>query len=215
MDTRIGRDISKFGNNPVDLHQPKPLSRCQNRLDRNQTSPIANAKSPAPKHDFKLEILYFIAAIFAVVLIRDFFTDDAHLKTIPYSEFRQLLDKSELKDLVVGPTRITGACLSPTEKGTVQHFSTVRVDSQIADDLTRRGIKFSGQPEPGSFQNLMSWLLPTAGFILMWMFLLKPMTSGHSGLMSIGRSTAQKYTPSKASRLRLLTWPVSMRLNRN
>jgi hypothetical protein len=54
----------------------------------------------------------------------------------------------------------------PTDKN-VQHFSTARVESQIADELTRRGIKFSGQSEPGLLQNLVSWLLPMVGFVLL------------------------------------------------
>ena len=150
-----------------------------------------HAKPPA-KRDFKIDILYFIAAIFAVLLIRDFFAGEAHVQTIPYSEFRELVDKSEVKDLVVGPTRITGTYIKPTDKN-IQHFSTVRVEPQVADELTGRSIKFSGQPEPGLFANLLSWLLPTVGFVLVWMFLLRPMTAGHGGLMGIGRSRAKVY----------------------
>lgn len=149
-----------------------------------------NIKPPA--RDFKVDVLYFIAAVFAVLLIRDFIVGDAHIKTIPYSEFRELVDKGEAKDLVIGPTRITGAYAAIPEKG-AQHFSTVRVEPQIAEDLVKRGIKFSGQPKPGLLSNLMSWLLPSVGFILLWMFLVRPMMSGHGGMMGIGRSRAKIY----------------------
>ena len=167
---------------------------------------MADEKKQPATHEFKLDVLYFIAVVFAVLLIRDFLVGETHVKTIGYSEFRELLDKGEVKDLVIGPTRITGtytqsvdaksAEAKPAETGQPQHFTTVRVDPQIADELTQRKITFSGQPEPGLFENLLSWLLPTVGFILIWMFFMRPMMSGMSGqggLMGIGRSRAKIY----------------------
>jgi cell division protease FtsH len=145
-----------------------------------------------PIKQFKFDLVYVMVAVFAVLFIRDLWVGEDHTKTIPYSEFRSLLDKGEVADLVIGPTRIVGAYAKPGEAGK-QHFSTVRVEPQLADDLAKRKIAFSGQPEPGLLANLVSWLLPTAGLILMWMFLLRPMTSGQGGLMGIGRSRAKIY----------------------
>ena len=153
-------------------------------------------KAPA-KHTFKFDVVYFIAAFFAILLIQDFFVGRDHLKTIPYSEFQSLIDKDGASDLVVGPTRITGAYKQPAENGGAEHFSTVRVDQQIASELTRRNISFSGEPEPGVLQGLLSWLLPTALFVLLWMFILRPMMAGnHGGLMGIGKSRAKVYAES-------------------
>ena len=154
---------------------------------------MPDEKKPLFKRDFKFDFFYFAAVIFAVLLIRDYFYAQDHVQTIPYSEFRTLVDKGEVKDLVVGPTRITGAYVKPADSSKAQHFSIIRVDSQIADELTRRDIKFSGQPEPGLFATLLSWLLPSIGFIALWMFFLKPMASGQGGLMGIGRSRAKVY----------------------
>lgn len=150
-------------------------------------------KAPA-KRVFKFDILYFIAVFFAVLLIRDLLVGQNHVKVIPYSEFQSLIEKDGVTDLVVGPTQITGAFKQPVDKDAPQHFSTVRVDPQIADVLMRRSISFSGQPAPGLFENLLSWLMPAAMFVLIWMFLLRPMMAGqHGGLMSIGRSRAKVY----------------------
>ena len=148
--------------------------------------------NPKPRQNFAFDVLYFVAAMFAVLLIRDLLVGIDHVSEIPYSEFRQRLDKGELTDLVVGPTRVTGSL--PTEgKDQPQHFTTVRVDPQLADDLTKRGISFSGQPEPGLFENFISWLLPMAGFIVLWMFILRPMAMGHGGMMGMGKSKAKIY----------------------
>lgn len=150
--------------------------------------------APQPKSWLKFDILYFAAALLAVVFIQDI-TRQGHDKTIPYSEFRQLVAQGQVKDLVVGPTRITGAFVKPGKDGQVQHFSSIRVEPGIAEELARRNIKFSGQPEPGLLQNLLSWFLPTIGFVLVWLFLMRPMMSGHGhgGLMGIGRSKAKVY----------------------
>jgi cell division protease FtsH len=154
---------------------------------------MPNDRKPPLKREFKFDLLYFLAVMFAVVFIRDLWVGQSHIKTIPYSEFRSLLDKGEVKDLIVGRSRIVGAYTATGEGGKPQHFSTVRVEPQIADELAKRNIQFAGEPEPGIFENFLSWLLPTAGFILMWMFLLRPMASGHGGLMSIGRARAKIY----------------------
>src|SRR5262245_49617227 len=154
---------------------------------------VANQSESPIKREHKFDLLYFIAVLFAVLLIRDLLVGQDHVQTIPFSEFKELLDKNGVKDLVVGPTRITGAYVPSKEGEPEKHFTTVRVDAQIADELTRRNIKFSGQPEPGLFENLLSWLLPSVGFILVWMFLLRPMASGQGGLMGIGRSRAKIY----------------------
>jgi cell division protease FtsH len=151
-----------------------------------------DAKKPPRKEVFGFDILYFIAAMFAVLFIREAWVGQDHIKTIPYSEFRVLLDKGEITDLVVGPTRIVGAYTKPAEAGR-QHFSTVRVEPQLAEELIRRNITFSGEPEPGLIANFISWLLPMAGLVLLWMFMLRPMASGQGGLMGIGRSRAKVY----------------------
>ncbi len=154
---------------------------------------MADEQTPLNKRDFKISFVYFVMVVFAVLFIRDLLVGQSHLKTIPYSEFRELLDKGDVSDLVVGRAKIVGAYRAPGENGRPQHFATMRVDAQIADELTRRKISFSGEPEPGIFENFLSWLLPAVGFVLIWMFLMRPMMSGHGGLMSIGRSRAKIY----------------------
>ncbi len=154
---------------------------------------MADEHKPPIKREFKIDLLYFLAAIFAVVVIRDVWVGQSHIKTIPYSEFRSLVERGEVKQIQIGRSRIVGTYATPLEGGKVLHFSTVRVEPQIAEELGKRNIPFSGEPEPGLFENFLSWLLPTAGFVLMWMFLIRPMAAGHGGLMGIGRSRAKIY----------------------
>ncbi|MCF8706899.1 ATP-dependent zinc metalloprotease FtsH [Rhizorhapis sp. SPR117] len=156
----------------------------------------------------KFDIAYFIAIIFVVLIIQDFWAGQGHVKTIPFSEFRALVEKNAVTDVVIGPTTITGAYKGAGDKGSgdkaaangaskpqEQHFTTIRVDPGIADELQKRGIVYRGETPPGFLSSLLSWILPTALFVLAWMFLLRPMASGgQGGLMGIGRSRAKVYS---------------------
>ena len=150
-------------------------------------------KKPISKRNFALDALFFIVALFGVLFIRGYLVEVDHVHEIPYSEFKQLLDKGQLQNLVVGPTRITGDLPAEAGKKDTQHFTTVRVEHQTAEEISQHGITFSGQPEPSLFESLLSWLLPTVGFVLIWMVLLRPMATGRGGLMGMGRSRAKIY----------------------
>ena len=158
---------------------------------------MAEEKKPQIRRDFKFDILYFIGVGFAVLLLQQFWAGNDHSKTIPYSEYRQLVAKGAVTDVTVGPNTITGAYRPVKKDAQPQHFSTVKVDPNEAAQLERGGITYSGEPPPGLLDNFLSWLLPTAGFILLWMFLLRPMMSGMGGmgggLMSVGRSRAKVF----------------------
>jgi cell division protease FtsH len=146
------------------------------------------------KREHQITFWYIIAAIVGVMLIQDFFAQQNHIETIPYSEFQQLADQEKLSDLVVGPTRITGTFTELVE-GKARHFSTIRVEPGLAQTLANKNLTFSGQPEPGFFSQILGWLLPTLGFLILWMFIIRRvgMGQGAGGLMSIGKSKAKVF----------------------
>ncbi len=158
---------------------------------------MPETSKPTPKRDFTFDMFYFFIAIIAVVLIRDFWIGQTSVRSIPYSEFRSLLDKGAIKEVQVGPMEISGTySVSGSASGNaaaIQKFSTVRVEPEIASELAKHNIPFSGQPGPGFIAEILSWALPTAGLILIWMVLLRPMTSAQGGLFGIGRSRAKIY----------------------
>ena len=118
------------------------------------------SKSPLKRED-KFDFLYFIVVLLAVLLIGNLIVAQGHVQTISYTEFRELIDKDAVKDLVVSPTRITGTYVPSKEGEPEKHFATVRVDAQIADELTQRHISFPDSRNLGSWENLLSWLLPS------------------------------------------------------
>jgi cell division protease FtsH len=60
------------------------------------------------KREHHINFWYVIAALVAVMVIQDFVLEATQTKTVPYSEFEQLVDQGAVSDLVVGPNRITG-----------------------------------------------------------------------------------------------------------
>src|SRR6201996_7332370 len=150
------------------------------------------------KREHHINFWYIIAALIAVMLIQDYFIQATLTKTIPYSQFEDLVDHGGVSDLVVGPTRITGT-LKDAKQGEPQRFSTVRVPPDVADKLTAAKLTFSGEPPPGILVSVLDWLLPALGFLVLWIFMIRPMTGqagmggGLGGLMAIGKSRAKVY----------------------
>ncbi|MCZ8547953.1 ATP-dependent zinc metalloprotease FtsH [Mesorhizobium qingshengii] len=146
------------------------------------------------KREHQINFWYVVIAVVAVVLIQGLLFQPTHTKTIPYSEFQQLADQGMVTDLVIGPDRITGTYKAPADKA-VPHFATNRVDPSLAQTLGKGNLAFSGAAAPGLLQTILGWLIPTLGFVLIWMFLIRPMAGGQGmgGMMSIGKSKAKVF----------------------
>ncbi len=149
------------------------------------------------KREHHINFWYIVAAFMAVVLIQNFLAVAQQTKTISYSEFQQLVDRGAVSDLVVGQTTITGTLrdAKPNEPG---HFTTIRGPSDLAAKLTAAKLSFSGEAPPGLLVAALGWILPSLGFLLLWMFMIRPMTGqggmgGIGGLMSVGKSRAKVY----------------------
>src|SRR5579863_2303255 len=149
------------------------------------------------KREHHINFWYLVATMIAVMLIQDYFVQGTLTKTIPYSEFQQLVEQGTVSDLVVGPNTITGT-LKDAKPKEATRFSTYRVPPELADKLTAAKLSFSGEPPPGFLVTVLGWIIPSLGFLLLWMFMIRPMTGqggmgGFGGLMSVGKSKAKVY----------------------
>lgn len=139
------------------------------------------------------DIGYVIVAMLIVFAIQDVLTARQHIQSVAYSEFEQALAEGRISEVNIGADRITGSYKNPA-KGTPEHFTTIRVDPGLADRLKAANVKFAGEPGPGFLEKLIGWLLPTVGFILLWMFVIGRMGAAQQGgLLSIGKSKAKVY----------------------
>ncbi len=134
-------------------------------------------------------------AIVAVLLILAFqawlgYRQIAH---ISYSDFLKYLDDKQVAEVVVTPTRIEGQFTAPQDNKT--YFTTDRVEPSFAADLEKAGVKFSGGSDTNWLSTLLSWILPVAFFLGIWMFMFRGYAErqGLGGLMNVGKSKAKVY----------------------
>jgi cell division protease FtsH len=143
--------------------------------------------------DFFIILWFFVITLVGVLLLQDLAVTSKATKTIPYSEFEQLLDAGKVSDLVVGSNQITGA-LRDAPPNEPQRFLTYRVPEDIAKRLTQAKETFSGEPSSGAAVSLLGWLLPMLGFLLIWVFIGRSMGGqGLGGMMAVGKSKARIY----------------------
>jgi cell division protease FtsH len=150
---------------------------------------------------------YFMLAFVGLLLIQSFLFAP-HTENLSYNEFKALLEKGKVTDVVLDKQTITGTLspeglegILPKEKveelkqyGKGAHrFITARVDDPgLVPALTAAKVRFSGRVENTWLSVLLSWVVPAVVFVGLWVFLMRRM-SPQGGLMSIGKSHAKVY----------------------
>ena len=152
--------------------------------------------SPMERKDH-INFWYVVLAFGALLFIQSYLFSAQHTETIPYSKFEELLKAGSVKDVQVGRETITGALKDPA-KDQKPHFSVLRVDPGIAETLSRYGVEFRGVAEDTVFSTILSWVVPSVIFVVIWMYAVRRMgegggMGGMGGLMAIGKSKAKVY----------------------
>jgi cell division protease FtsH len=136
---------------------------------------------------------YWLAAIIGILLLQHFYSVSQRIEALPYSQFQQLLQDGKVDRVAVSDRYIQGTLKEPLPNGKKQ-FVTTRVDAQLAGDLQKFGVTYSGEVESTLLTDLLSWVVPAVVFFGLWTFLVRRMSQGlGGGLMSIGKSKAKIY----------------------
>ena len=101
------------------------------------------------KREHHINFWYILGAMIAVMLIQDFLVQQTLTKTIPYSEFEQLVDQGQVSDLVVGQNTITGTLKDAKAERTAAFLDLSR--------STRTG-RQADQGETRLFRGASAWL---------------------------------------------------------
>jgi cell division protease FtsH len=141
----------------------------------------------------KLNILYVVIAIAAVLLLQVLFQQGGQVERIPYSEFDRLVEEGAVEDLTVGSQEIRGRFSEP--RGGAERFVTRRVQEDIAARLSEKGITYDAAVESTWLTSLLGWMLPVLFFLGLWYFLFRSIAQrqGMGGMMQVGRSKAKIY----------------------
>ena len=137
------------------------------------------------KHQYA--IWYFFAAFLGLMLIQYFWVQYTQIKTIPYSQFEQLLNENKVAEVLVGSDTIQGTLKEPFPDGR-KLFSTTRVDPELASKLSAHGVKVTGASSNNFFSAILSWAVPIFIFYLIWTYGIRRVAErqGFGGLMAIG-----------------------------
>jgi cell division protease FtsH len=142
----------------------------------------------------KFSIWYVLLGIWLVFLIQNYLHSAFAIKTIPYSEFLEMLNANRVSEVAISANQIQGKLIQdPSDPTQTQMFKTVRVDPEISDLLQEYGVTFKGQVESTFFRDLLSWIFPIFLFIGIWYFLMKRMTGQQAGFMTLGKNKAKIY----------------------
>jgi len=135
--------------------------------------------------------LYFIIAFIAIVVINSYFFK-SDVRTVQYSEFKELIARGKIGDLVIDTDTIQGNLT--LEDGKKTKFLTSRVeDPDLVKDLQKNNIKFTGQYENKFLKAIFAWVLPFAIIILVWNLLMRRMGGAPSSVLNFGKSRGKIY----------------------
>jgi len=137
---------------------------------------------------------YILLAMLLLLLVQEWITQSQQVETIAYSEFQAMLEAGELEEIGISDTNIRGKLRSPGPEGR-EYIYTVRIDPDFAQQLTEYDVKFTGVVESRWLAQVISWILPAAVFVGIWLFFIRRMAERQSagGLMSVGKSRAKIY----------------------
>ncbi|WP_203141415.1 ATP-dependent zinc metalloprotease FtsH [Marinobacter mangrovi] len=139
---------------------------------------------------------YALIFLFGMLALRDYLQGNSDVRTIPYSEFQQALADGQVASVVIGSDRIRGEYKSP--QGGVSKFTTIPVPADLRADLEKAGVEYSATRDQTWLTQVLSWLLPMALFLGVWLFVIRRLAGGAGGggmgsFMQVGKSRAKIY----------------------
>jgi len=142
----------------------------------------------------QFHIWYLVIAFVGVLIAQALWVQSQQIAELPYSEFQSDLENGKIAEIAVSANVIHGRFKQP-ENGR-QEFVTTRVDPDLAKELQRYGVVYSGELPNTFLRDLLSWIVPAAVFFALWMFVFRRFAERQGlggGLMSIGKSKAKVY----------------------
>jgi cell division protease FtsH len=146
----------------------------------------------------RFNVAYAIFAVCALFFIEYVITTANRIAVIPYSQYQQLLRDGKVDSVGISDRTVQGLLKEPLPGGQKQ-FVTTRVDQDVAQELEKYHVRFTGQIESTFLRDLLSWLMPVVLFFGVWWYIGQRIAQGGGlggGLMQIGKSKAKIYVES-------------------
>ena len=139
----------------------------------------------------KFSVWYVLLGIWIVLIVHNILFTAMSLKTIPYSEFLNLLKQNKVSEVAITSNQIQGKIKTGDDAGEL--FRTVRVDPDISRLLDDYQVEYKGEIESTFFRDLLSWIVPILVFVGIWFYLIKRIQGQQPGFMTLGKNKAKIY----------------------
>lgn len=146
----------------------------------------------------RFNVAYVIFVIFALLFIQYVIGAANRIAVIPFSEYQQLLRDGKVDSVGISDRTVQGT-LKEALPGGQKQFVTTRVDQDVAQELDKYHVRFTGQIESTFLRDLLSWIMPVLLFFGVWWYIGRRVAEGvglGGGLMQIGKSKAKIYVES-------------------
>lgn len=165
-----------------------------------------------PTQPWRFYIGYFIVMVVLLLIWQETFSRMT-VESIPYSQFKEALERGEVKSVSVSNEEITGRieplppppgeAVPPPPPETIGsttnalptepfNFRTVRVeDPKLVEQLEAANVEYTGIRPSFLSALLMAWILPIALIVMLWVFLSRRMGSAGESVLSFGKSRAK------------------------
>jgi len=143
----------------------------------------------------QINLGYLIFALFAMLLLQQWWQTAQTVEVVPYSEFEKLLAEDRISEVTVSDQRITGKLRNPEKNGKTVAVANL-VEPDLAERLSKYGVKYTKVHESTFLRDLLSWIVPALVFFGIWFWLIRRMGAQGGlggGFMSIGKSRAKVY----------------------
>jgi len=139
----------------------------------------------------KFSLWYVLIGFWVVLIIQSMIAQLFIVKTIPYSQFLNLLKEGKVTEIAIGENQIQGKMRDAS--GKLEDFKTVRVDPELSRMLDQYKVTFKGQVESTFLRDLISWVLTIFLLVGVWYFFMNRMSGQQPGFLSLGKSKARIY----------------------
>src|SRR3954452_14100985 len=152
--------------------------------DRRGTSRLTSARPSSP--------LWYGLALLLVLGIAQAYYMTPPGRTLPYSEFKQLVKNGEVAEIAIGDQSIRGTLKQGDAK--TKAFTVTRVeDPKLTEELEAKGVKYTGEVMNRWLPDLLGWIIPLLFLVGIWGFFFRRMSGAEGGVMSFARSRAKIY----------------------
>jgi cell division protease FtsH len=143
----------------------------------------------------RINFFYILFLLWSFIFVRYWIGEKFNVEQVPFSDFQTFLKEKKLSEVIVRDNSLQGFFKKKNNEPQKIVITNI-VSTELAKEFEQHGVKYSQENKHTFFYDLLSWILPTLFFFLLWYYIGKK-TFEKSGLgnsvLSIGKSKAKIY----------------------